>query len=72
MRDEDFAGLVAGLEASGHTRTEIARAAGISRATVWRIATGNAREPGAHTIERLRRLERNFSPGVSPPKQKTG
>lgn len=73
MRDEDFAGLIAGLEASGRSRAEIARAAGISRATVWRLATGQAREPAYGTIQRLKRLESRSDsrPAVSPMQQKT-
>jgi len=69
MKEDDFQGLVAALEASGHSRSEIARAAGISRKTVWRIATGQSREPDFNTITRLRRLD--FSPAVAPMKQKT-
>lgn len=72
MRDDDFAGLIAGLESKGQTRSAIARAAGISRVTVWRIATGQARAPAYDTIQRLKRLDaRTVDRAVSPMKQKT-
>ena len=36
-----FATMIAGLESYGLTRDEIAAAAGVSRATLWRMADGN-------------------------------
>jgi transcriptional regulator with XRE-family HTH domain len=66
MKKDDFAGLIAGLESQGFNRSEIARAAGISRKTVWRIASGQAREPDFNTIQRLRRFEEKNLGGVAP------
>lgn len=53
MRHEPFDALIAGLEDQGISRTEIARGAGLSRDTVWRLATGTARQPYFDTIDRL-------------------
>ena len=59
MQKEHFEGLVAALEAQGMTRSEIAHGAGVSRDTVWRLATGNARRPSHETIERLKLFSQN-------------
>lgn len=72
MKNADFQGLIAGLESQGLSRTEIARAAGISRQTVWRIASGQAREPGFNTIRRLEHVERIIPTPVTPMRQKIG
>ena len=66
MRDEHFAAMIASLEASGVSRTEIARECHVSRATVWRLAEGVIREP---TWTTGRRIEQLFSRAVSPVKQ---
>jgi predicted transcriptional regulator len=71
MRDEDFRGLIAGLEASGIKRSEIARSAGISRQTVWRIATGQAQEPYFSTIRRIKEIGNKGGP-VTPINRKIG
>jgi len=68
MRQDHFEGLVAALESQGMTRTEIAEQSGLSRATVWRVAVGDARRPSHETVERLVALN-NFR-SVSPMKQK--
>jgi predicted transcriptional regulator len=51
-----FASLIAGLEASGISRSEIANQCGLSRANVWRIAVGEARKPNYSTIRRIEHL----------------
>jgi hypothetical protein len=53
---ERFASLIAGLEASGISRAEIANQCGLSRANVWRIAVGEARKPAYSTIRRIEKL----------------
>jgi transcriptional regulator with XRE-family HTH domain len=53
MRREPFDTLIAGLEDQGISRTEIAQATGLSRDTIWRLATGTARQPYFQTIDRL-------------------
>jgi len=42
--------MIAGLELAGMTRTEIAQQAHMSRNTVWRLATGESREPSYETV----------------------
>lgn len=53
---EDFASIIAGIEATGLSRTEIALAAGLSRQTVWRIAEGFAVEPSFRVISSIERV----------------
>lgn len=72
MRHEPFDALIAGLEDLGISRTEIAQATGLSRDTIWRLATGSARQPYFETIDRLQDFARksgNFGP-VRPIGQK--
>jgi len=69
MDAEQFAALIAGIESRGISRTEIAVGARISRTTVWRLATGEARAPSFETITRLIRYEEKIAL-VSPMKQK--
>lgn len=65
---ETFAAMIAGLESAGLSRTEIAIRAGISRNTVWRMATGEVREPAYSTVIRVERLAK--SAAVRPLEQK--
>ena len=52
----DFSAAIAGLEAHGFSRSEIAQQVGISRMTVWRIAEGVVHQPSYSTAERLGQL----------------
>lgn len=63
---ELYASMIAGLEDSGMTRTDIARATGLSRTTIWRGAVGMWREPDHHSVVVLDRV---FQLAVSPQKQ---
>lgn len=69
MQREHFEALIKGLEASGVSRTEIARECHVSRATVWRLAEGVVREPAFSTGQRI---EQFYFRAVSPVKQKIG
>lgn len=60
--------MIAGLEDRGYSRTQIADEAGLSRATVWRLATGEARIPLWTTVQALQTVEKKLS-GVLPVKQ---
>ncbi|UXN60909.1 helix-turn-helix domain-containing protein [Phyllobacterium zundukense] len=53
---EQFASLIAGLEAAGMSRDLIAKQCGLSRASVWRLAAGEARTPTYGTVRSLERL----------------
>lgn len=69
MRDEDrFDALIAGLEQSGYTRTDIATATGLSRQTIWRFANGMARDPKHDTAVRIKNFAEVHS--VTPMLQK--
>jgi transcriptional regulator with XRE-family HTH domain len=66
---ENFAAMIAGLEATGISRTEIARQCHVSRGTVWRLAQGIGKEP---TWSTGRSIEQLFILRAVPPvKQKT-
>lgn len=69
MQRDHFEALIAGLENRGISRSAIASGAGISRDTVWRLATGTARRPSHETIERLQVFEQKYS-AVRPIGQK--
>ena len=71
MQRQPFDALIAGLEHQGISRTEIAQATGLSRDTIWRLATGMARQPYYDTIDRLQDFaRRNGSDAVRPIGQK--
>ena len=53
---ENFAAMIAGLEATGISQQEIARRTGVSRATVWRMATGMGRNHRHSTVLRIEQL----------------
>ncbi|MDX0831229.1 helix-turn-helix domain-containing protein [Sinorhizobium medicae] len=59
---EQFASMLEALKTDhGMTPTAIAKEAGISRATVWRLTNGDSRQPSyevGHRIERLYREKR--------------
>lgn len=63
---DEFAGMVAGLEQVGFSRTEIARETGLARTTIWRAANGMWREPDHQSVVRLDSV---FQRAVSPRKQ---
>ena len=56
MDRDDFEALIAGLESQGMTKTAIARYAGLSYATVWRLANGGCKDHYSGTIDRLEDL----------------
>lgn len=56
MSDIDLAAIIAGLEATGLSRTEIANQARLSRNTVWRMAQGEVREPTYSSVMRIKGL----------------
>lgn len=56
---EQFAGMIAGLEASGMTPTEIMRETGVPKSTYYRIRSGEARAPAYATISPIQRLFKN-------------
>lgn len=53
-----FQSMLAGLAATGMTTTDIARQAGLSRQTLYRLENGEARAPSFSTYERLDRVYR--------------
>jgi transcriptional regulator with XRE-family HTH domain len=53
---DQFAAMIAGLESSGLSRSEIAEQAHLSRSTVWRLAEGMAREPTHESFVKVSRL----------------
>jgi hypothetical protein len=58
---EQFQSMLEALRNDGMTPTDIAREAGISRATVWRLSVGDSRQVSyqvGHSIERLFRERR--------------
>jgi len=50
---ERFASMVGALRSSGLTLRAIGRQAGLSPATVWRMAEGASKQPSYDTIKRL-------------------
>jgi transcriptional regulator with XRE-family HTH domain len=64
-----FDTLIAGLEEMGFSRSEIAYGAGVSRATVWRLASGEIQSPNYATAVKLQKYAEN-PVRVSPVKQK--
>jgi len=53
MQNVDLAAIIAGLEAAGLSRPEIAVEARLSRNTVHRAACGDMRQPSYSTVQRL-------------------
>jgi transcriptional regulator with XRE-family HTH domain len=53
---DQFASLIAGLEAIGLSRSEIATTCRLSRANVWRLAAGEARNPSFATVRKIEKL----------------
>jgi transcriptional regulator with XRE-family HTH domain len=52
----DLAAMLAGLQSTGMSRTEISNATGLSRQTIWRFASGMGREPTADAFLRVQQL----------------
>jgi transcriptional regulator with XRE-family HTH domain len=65
---DSFAAMIAGLEATGVSRAEIATRAGVSRATVWRLANGICADHLSSTVQRIEQLQRSLE-NNSPVKQ---
>ena len=61
MRAADFEGLIAGLESQGMSRAEIAQRAGVSRATVWRLANRIGSDHLSGTVQRIETLQRSLA-----------
>lgn len=59
--EPSFAAMIAGLESQGISRKEIAQRAGVSVATIWRIANGASKDHLAGTVKRLERVERSLN-----------
>lgn len=53
MNSADFAAMISGLEAQGVTRPEIVRRTGLSKNTIWRLASQEAREPKFDTVQKV-------------------
>lgn len=49
--------MIAGLEAAGLTRADIARQAEVSKATITRLGNGDGIRPGYNTIARIKSLQ---------------
>lgn len=60
-----FASMIAGIERQGIPRPEIVRLTGLSKNTVWRLASGEARYPNYDTIQRITALERSIGATTS-------
>ncbi len=56
MPQDDFAALIAGIEQTGMTRTEIAEAVQVSRNTIWRLAVSEVVRPDYFTCQRIKIL----------------
>jgi transcriptional regulator with XRE-family HTH domain len=57
MTGPDFAALLAGIRVRLPMR-EVAAMSGLSRVTLWRIETGQVRNPSHDAVERLLKLAR--------------
>jgi transcriptional regulator with XRE-family HTH domain len=67
-----FKSMIAGLSNVGMTQSDIARQSGVSRQTIWRLETGEAREPTYDTFVKLDRVYRAAVPVTQrTPVQKT-
>lgn len=53
---EKFAAIIAGIESTGMTKSEIARETGLSRQTLWRLSIGETSRPSYDTYARLKSL----------------
>ncbi|MDX0230258.1 helix-turn-helix domain-containing protein [Sinorhizobium meliloti] len=56
MDTSQFAAIIAGIESTGMTKSEIARETGLSRMTVWRYSVGEFSKPSYDTVIRLQAL----------------
>ena len=59
--NEKFMAMIAGLEDHGLSRSEIAEQSGLSKATIWRYATGTVRDPLYSKVKRIERLCTRYS-----------
>jgi transcriptional regulator with XRE-family HTH domain len=60
LSPDAFAAIIAGLEAQGFSRGEIALKAGISRSTLWRMLNGVNADHYSQTVERIERIARVY------------
>ena len=60
MNASAFAAMISGLEAQGLSRPDIVRRTGLSKNTVWRLASGEARDPKFETVEKVMKLQRRI------------
>jgi len=63
----DLTAMIMALESAGLTRAEIAQQAHMSRNTVWRLATGEAREPSYETVRKIEVLHAQRVSGSPTP-----
>lgn len=69
--DVSFPDLIAGLlTIEGETRTGLAEKVGVSRETLWRIETGEIRDPRWSTGNRIVRYHERISHAVTPLQRK--
>ena len=61
---DQFANLVDALRSAGLSQSEIAMRSGLSRQTVWRYATGEARSPTLESFQKLEKLAQRV--GIAP------
>lgn len=65
MKPDEFAAIIAGLEAQGISQTEIARETGLSRMTIWRLTVGETPRPSYDTVQRLKTFQQRVTPHVT-------
>ena len=68
MKQDDFAAVIAGLEACGLSKRTIAMRAGLSRQHVYKLAAGDVPRPSYDTVSRLTTLQRSFETPAAAPK----
>lgn len=64
---DQFAGMIAGLEAEGLGRTEIAEMSGVSRTTIWRLVNGVGKNHFHETIAKIETVHRSVVGENNPP-----
>lgn len=51
-----FQSMLAGLRSGGVTYRELSRQSGVSAATLWRLAEGEAKQPSFEVVARVTRV----------------